>query len=216
MPVRERPVARGRRNGEAVNRMIGQEIRHRRRTAGLSQASLAAAVGLSQAEIARIERGASPWLSIVNASSILSALGLRLWAKVYPAGPPLRDAGHLRLLSAFEARIHSKFECRREWPIPGDGAGRAIDLLLLGLPAAIGVEAETLIADIQELERELNLKQADGGLTRMFLLVRGSRRNRDVLRGASSLTRAYPRATRAILAALAAGRDPGGNGIVIL
>jgi transcriptional regulator with XRE-family HTH domain len=216
MPVREHRAARGRRHGYEINQMIGREIRHRRRTAGISQASLAASVGLSQAEVARIESGASPWLTVANASSILTALGLRLWAKVYPAGPPLRDAAHLRLLADFEARLNSSIECRREWPVPGDAAGRAVDLLLLGLPTPIGVEAETLIADVQELEREINLKQADTGLRRMILLVRGSRRNRDILRVAGSLQRAYPLSTRAIMAALGAAKDPGGNGIVIL
>jgi transcriptional regulator with XRE-family HTH domain len=216
MPVREHPVALGRRQGEALNRMIGGEIRHRRRTAGISQASLGATVGLSQAEIARIESGAAPWLTLANASSILTALGLRLWAKVYPAGPPVRDAAHLRLLSDVQARLHSKIDCRREWPVPGAVSGRAIDLLLLGMPSPIGVEAETVLTDLQELERELNLKQVDSGLKRMILLVRGSRRNRDILRAAASLRRAYPLSTRAMLAALGTGRDPGSNGIVIL
>jgi transcriptional regulator with XRE-family HTH domain len=196
--------------------MIAGEIRHRRRTAGMSQASLGAAVGLSQAEVARIEAGTAPWLTLVNASSILSVLGLRLWAKVYPSGPPLRDAGHLRLLSDFESRLHPSIECRREWPIPADRAGRAIDLVLIGLTVSLGVEAETVITDQQELERELNVKQAGAGLTRMILLVRGSRRNRDILRGAESLRRAYPLSTRAVMAALQAKADPGANGIVIL
>jgi transcriptional regulator with XRE-family HTH domain len=216
MSVREDRAVRGRRQGHEINRLIGREIRHRRRTAGISQASLAGAIGLSQAEIARIESGASPWLTIANAASILAVLGLRLWAKVYPAGPPLRDAGHLRLLSDFEARLDPRIDCRREWPIPGDAAGRAIDLLLIGLPSPIAVEAETLISDIQELERELNLKLANAGLRRMVLLVRGSRRNREVLRAAGSLSRAFPLSTRAVMHALSAGRDPGANGIVIL
>jgi transcriptional regulator with XRE-family HTH domain len=216
MPVRERASALGRRQGEALNRMIGREIRHRRRTTGISQASLAATVGLSQTEIARVERGAAPWLTVANASTILATLGLRLWAKVYPTGPPLRDAGHLRLLADFEARLPPSVECRREWPVPGDAAGRAIDLLLLGLPVAVGVEAETVITDVQELERELNLKQTDSGLTRMILLVRGSHRNREVLRAAGSLQRALPLPTRTVMGALAAGKDPGGNGIVML
>ena len=199
-----------------MNRMVAAEIRHRRRTAGISQASLGGAVGLSQAEIARIERGSAPWLTIVNANSILSVLGIRLWAKVYPSGPPLRDAGHLRLLSDFESRLHPSIECRREGPIHADPAGRAIDLVLLGLPVSIGVEAETLIADQQELERELNLKQADAGLARMLLVVRGSRRNREILRTAESLRRAFPLSTRAVMTSLGAGKDPGANGIVIL
>ncbi len=216
MPVRERRAALGKRQGGELNRMIGRELRHRRRTLGISQAKLGSATGLSQAEIARIEAGAAPWLSVTNASSLLATLGLRLWAKVYSSGPPVRDAGHLRLLAEFEARLHPRIECRREWPIPDDRDGRALDLLLTGLPMPVGVEAETVLTDLQELERELNRKQVDTGLERLILLARGSRRNREIVRGAHALRRAFPRSTRATLAALAAGRDPGANGIVLL
>ena len=195
--------------------MLGREIRARRRTAGLSQRALGQLVGISQGEISRIEGATAPWLSVGTASAILSCLGLRLWAKVYPAGPPLRDAGHLRLLSDFEARLHPRIEARREWPIP-DGSGRAVDLVLACTRKRVGVEAETLIADLQDLERELNLKQRDGNLDSMILLVRGSRRNREILRGADAFRRAFPLSTRAVLAALAAGGAPDGNGIVLL
>lgn len=196
--------------------MIGAELRTGRRSAGLSQAAVGAIVGLSQAEVGRIERGAAPWLTLANASVLLSAVGLELWARVYPGGPPLRDTAHLRLLADFEARLHPRIDCRREWPIPGDRSRRALDLLLLGLPTPIGVEAETLLTDLQALEREINLKQRDAGLQRMILLVRGSRRNRDILRGADALHRSFPFSTRAVMTTLALGRDPGGNGLVIL
>jgi transcriptional regulator with XRE-family HTH domain len=216
MSVRERTAASGRRQAQEINRMIGREIRLRRRTAGISQRKLGAAVGLSQAEVGRVETGAAPWLTVQNASAILAILGLRLWAKVFSSGPPLRDAGHLRLLADFEARLPAGIDCRREWPIPGDQAGRALDLRLMGLPVPIGVEAETVLTDLQELERELNIKQADAGLARMLLLVRASRRNREVLQGAPALQRSFPIATRSTLAALAAGRDPGRNVTVML
>jgi hypothetical protein len=135
---------------------------------------------------------------------------------VYPAGPPLRDVAHLRLLGDFEARLARSVQCRREWPIPNDRNGRAIDLLLSGLPKRTGVEAETVINDLQALERELNLKQQDAGLERMILLVRGSKRNREILRASDALRRAFPLHTRTVLAALGEGRDPGGSGIVVL
>lgn len=216
MPVRERVVALGRRRGHQLNRIIGDELRHGRRAAGMSQASLGAMVGLSQAEIGRIERGAAPWLTVVNASVALSAVGLQLWAKVFPAGPPLRDAAHLRLLSDFEARLHPAIHRHREWPIPDDRDRRAIDLLLTGLPLAVGVEAETVLADLQALEREVNLKQRDASLQRMILVVRASRRNREIIRAADGLRAAFPVSTRRALTALAAGQDPGGNALVII
>lgn len=216
MPVRERVVAAGTRRGERLNRMIGQEIRNGRRMAGVSQEDLGAAAGLSGSEVCRVEHGQAPWLTVIHASELLSAVGLDLWGKVYPAGPPLRDVAHLRLLADFEARLAASVQCQREWPIPNDRTGRAIDLLLTGIPKRTGVEAETVLNDLQALERDLNLKQRDASLERMILLVRGSKRNREILRAADALRRAFPLQTRTVLTALGEGRDPGGSGIVIL
>lgn len=216
MPVRERVVAAGSRRGERLNRMIGLEVRNGRRMSGVTQGDLGAMVGLSGSEVCRVEHGQARWLTVIHASELLGAVGLDLWAKVYPAGPPLRDVAHLRLLGDFEARLARSVQCRREWPIPNDRNGRAIDLLLSGLPKRTGVEAETVINDLQALERDLNLKQQDAGLERMILLVRGSKRNREILRASDALRRAFPLHTRTVLAALGEGRDPGGSGIVVL
>lgn len=216
MPVRDPRLAAARRHGNQLNRMIGMELRTARRMAGVSQATIGSAAGLSNSEVSRVEHGTADWLTIVHASELLGAVGISLWAKTFPEGSPLRDAAHLRLLADFEARLAPTIHRHREWPIPADRDRRAVDLVLTGLPRSVGVEAETVLEDLQALERDVNLKQRDAGLAAMLLLVRGSRRNRDVLRGADSLRSAFPHTTRAILAALATGRDPGGNGIVIL
>jgi transcriptional regulator with XRE-family HTH domain len=216
MPVTERLTDRGRRRGRRVNQVIGEQILQRRRMAGISQAALGAAVGLSKAEVGRIERGAAPWLTVIHAATLLSALGMELSANAFPISSPMRDAGQLRLLEEFEVRLPPSVGRTREWPIPIPGDLRAIDLLLTGLPARIGVEAETMLHDLQALERDMRQKQRDGGLGRMILLLRGSRHNRETLKQADALRRAFPLGTRAILAALARGRDPGGDGIVLL
>ena len=216
MPVRDPRLAAARRRGEMITRMIGSELRTGRRMAGVSQDTLGLAVGLSGSEVGRVERGDAEWLTVMHASELLAAVGLSLWAKAFPEGPPLRDAGHLRLLADFEARLAPTVHCHREWPIPTDGDRRAIDLLLTGLPRSVGVEAETVLEDLQGLERDVHLKQRDADLEVMLILVRGSPRNRRILRDADALRRAFPLETRHVLAALSAGRDPGGNGIVIL
>lgn len=199
-----------------MGRMIGREIRNGRRMAGVSQDQLGAAVGISGSEVGRVESGSAPWLTVIHASELLSAVGLALWAKTYPAGSPLRDAAHLRLLADFEARLHPSIKCQREWPIPDDRDRRAIDLLLTKSPMRIGVEAETVINDLQALQRDINLKQRDTELDGMILLVRGSRRNRELLRAADALRRDFPIPTRSLLASLGHGHVPRGNGIVIL
>jgi hypothetical protein len=171
---------------------------------------------VSKSEVSRIERDEAPWLTVVQASTLLSLVGLELGARAYPAGPPLRDSGHLRLLEDFEARLPSSVGRIREWPIPIRGDLRAIDLVLTGLGVRIGVEAETVLDDLQALERKIRGKQRDGQLERIILLVRGSHRNREILAGAAAMRRAFPLATRAVMAAFERGRDPGGDGIVLL
>jgi transcriptional regulator with XRE-family HTH domain len=214
MPAREDAVGVGARQGRRITRHLATEIRTARRMAGVSQRQVAAAVGLSPAEIGRIERDEAPWLSIVDAARIVSVLGLDLWVKTYPAGSPLRDAGHAKLIAAFERRLPPVVTVRREWPIP-HGNGQAIDLLLDGLPRRTGVEAETVLEDEQALERRLSLKRDAANLGRMILLVKDSVRNRRAVAG-SGLRRAFPAGTRQVLSALARGEDPGADGLVVL
>lgn len=122
MAVRDRRVDAGRRRGEALNRMIGSEVRIARRMAGVSQDQLGSVVDLSGSEVGRVEHGKAPWLTVIHASELLSAVGLDLWAKAYTAGPPVRYAAHLRLLADFEGRLHATIRCEREWLIPGESA----------------------------------------------------------------------------------------------
>lgn len=216
MPVRERPTDAATRRARQLIVMIGSEVRGGRRIAGISQDALGSAVGKSGSEVGRIERGEAPWLTVVQASRLLRAVGLDLWAKTFPAGPPLRDAGHLRLLADFEQRLPASLRCQREWPIPNDRDRRALDLKIDGLPKRTAVEAETGLHDLQALERDINLKRRDAEIERMILLVRGTSRNRELLRAADALRRDFPASTRAVLSALSRGRDPGSDGIVIL
>jgi hypothetical protein len=94
-------------------------------------------------------------------------------------------------------------------PIPIHGDRRAWD--------AIAVEAETRLRDIQALERRIALKQRDGGVDVVILLVNDTAANRRVLAAHREALRArFPLDGRAILAALRAGRAPQDSGIVVL
>jgi transcriptional regulator with XRE-family HTH domain len=184
--------------------------------AGISQDRLGDAVGLSGSEVGRVERGEAPWLTITQSVHVLRAVGLDLWLKTYPFGPPIRDRAHTALIERFLQRLPPSVQAHREWPIPVAGDHRALDLLLVGLPIRTGVEAETRILDEQALLRELHLKQRDANLDRMYVLALKSRLNTEALRLATGLTREFPLRTRAVLAAVSAGRDPGANGIIML
>jgi hypothetical protein len=78
------------------------------------------------------------------------------------------------------------------------------------------VEAETHLGDVQATERKIHLKQRDAGMPRAILLLRYTRHNRRMVDEAGALRRSFPLRTRSVLAALRAGRDPGGDGIVFL
>jgi hypothetical protein len=105
-------------------------------------------------------------------------------------------------------------------PLPIEGDLRAWDAEISGRhpePWRARVEAETRIADAQALERRLNLKRRDDPAGHLILLVSDTRTNRRaVATMEQGLDLGFPLRTRAILATLGAGNDPGGSGIVIL
>jgi transcriptional regulator with XRE-family HTH domain len=196
--------------------MLGEELRHARVAAGLSQQQVAAAVGASHSQVSRIERGEVRGLSIVRAAEVAAVLGRDLSVRQFPAGPPLRDAGHIALLTRFDSFVAAPYRITREAPMPIPGDRRAWDRRLDG-PASIGVEAETRPADLQALEREIALKVRDSGVDRAILLLARSRHNRELLRAQlPALRQSFPLGTREVLAALRAGRDPGANGLIVL
>ena len=196
--------------------MLAEEWRHLRQSAGISQATVARAAGVSRSTYARIERGRLAEIGLRRASAITAILSGDLSVRIYPGGPPLRDAGHVALLARFESRLAATWRIRHEAPMPQAADPRAWDLRLDG-PTSIGVEAETRPRDLQKLERSMNLKQRDSGVLRMVLLVSGTRHNRELLRATLPVLRpTFPLSTSEVLRALAEGRDPGANGLVVL
>lgn len=81
----------------------------------------------------------------------------------------------------------------------------------------VGVEAETRPRDLQELLRRARLKQRDGRLERLLLLLADTRANRALVGGAGdTLGSDFPVEGRVALRALAEGRLPAGDAIVLL
>ena len=81
----------------------------------------------------------------------------------------------------------------------------------------IAVEVITRLSDLQAQIRASQLKSRDIGATRLILAVAGTHANRRALNEARlTLVSSFDLDSRRIVAELAAGRDPGRDGIVVL
>ena len=206
----------GLQQADAVMASIRREIRTLRIAANLSQAHLSQAAGISRTYLCRLELGQVQSIDVRVACVLFALLGQRLTVKGWPVGEPVRDAGQLRLLDRFDTRVPPLWRRRREavMPIPGDL--RAWDERLDG-PTSIGVEAETRPNDLQAVERSMSAKKRDSGVERMALLVSATERNLALVRShLPSLRHTFPLNTRAFMAAIRDGRDPGADALVLL
>jgi hypothetical protein len=120
------------------------------------------------------------------------------------------------LLDRLRPNIHASLTRRTEVPLPARGDLRAWDLLIEGRGWRIAVEAETVLDDLQALERRLHRKQRDGGIEVLILLVADTRRNRRAIEAAPASFADFSRDARATLRALRAGDRPDRSTIVFL
>jgi hypothetical protein len=145
-----------------------------------------------------------------------AAVGIDVRLRAYPSGDPIRDAGQARLLERLRPEVHPSLRWRTEVPLQIEGDLRAWDAMISGPVWQLPVEAETVIEDVQALERKLSLKERDGNVDHLVLLIADTPRNRRALASAPAAFRAWPLRTRDVLGAVRAGRDPGASGIVFL
>lgn len=196
---------------------MGDEVRSARRLAGLSQSAAGRAAGMSHAQFGRIERGAIRRLSVDQLSRACLVVGLRLAVRGYPDGDPVMDSGQRALLARFRRILPSATPWRTEVPLPIPGDRRAWDAVATLGGIDIAVEAETRLGDIQALERRLALKQRDGGIDIVVLLVADTRTNRRVLAAhREALRPRLPASASEIAAALASGAPPAASGVLTL
>lgn len=195
---------------------IGDELREARLRAGLRQRDVAAAIGISQSKVARIEGGRLETVALLDVARHAGAVGLKLHARMYPAGPPLRDRAQLALLDRFHRRISPQWRVRLEAPLQLAGDQRAWDMLLWSGELTIGVEAISRLRDVQAQVRAAQLKRQDAKATRLILLVAATHSNRRVLAVAERLVHAdFTVGTRPAFVALSAGLDPGGDALIL-
>jgi transcriptional regulator with XRE-family HTH domain len=196
---------------------LGRELRLARIAAGLSQASVAARIGTSKAQVSRIERSDVRRLSLHGVSLHAAAVGLRFSAQLYPGARRVLDAPQLALLKRLQSRVGSAWSWELEVPMPIERDLRAVDARLTNGACALAVEAITRLADVQAQVRAAQLKRRDLGATRLILLIGDSNANRRAVAEAGPmLAEAFLLGTRHILGRLAAGQDPGRDCLLVL
>jgi transcriptional regulator with XRE-family HTH domain len=194
---------------------VGRELRGARVSRGLSQAAVAAATKVEQAEVSRIERGLRPGVTIQSLARIAVAVGLEISIRTYPAGQPIRDRAHIAMLERFRRAVGPGWEWAAEVPLPIPGDKRAWDRVLRRAGLVIGVEGETRPTDMQELGRRLALKKRDGGMDRLVLVLADTAWCRQLIR-LNDLEAAFPIPGIVALKRLASGTDPGGDTIILI
>jgi transcriptional regulator with XRE-family HTH domain len=217
MPSKERSLDRGTRKARTILTTYGEEMRLARTEHGLSQRSVAAAVGLSKTQVGRVERGEARALSIFHAARIAAVLGLDLSVRTYPGGAPIRDAAHRNLLDRFAAMLPSSAVWGYEVPLPIGGDDRAWDAVARLLRIRLGVEAETHVRDAQAVQRRFALKRRDDPTIDCGVLVLSdTRHHRALLREhGDALGATFPLTKDELLATLAAGRKPVADCLVL-
>lgn len=217
MPNRSSRIHEAEIAGRRLQADLGRELRDARLARGLRQADISRALRISRFQVSRTERGGRNGAGLADLARHGAAVGLRLHARFYPTGGGLRDAAQLDLLRRLRARIGDRWSWHLEAPLNIAGDLRAFDALLTNSSATIAVEAVTRLNDAQAQLRAATLKQRDGQIPRLVMLVSATQHNRQALASAADvLATGFPLGTRATLKALEAGADPGHNGIVLL
>ena len=214
MGTRERPADRGRRQGIRDAITVGEEIRRARVGAGLSLRAVATAADVDHVQLWRFERGFAGALRLDQISAVGAVVGLDIRLKAFLAGDPIRDAGQARLLERLRREVHPSLRWRTEVPLPISADQRAWDAMISGPNWRLAVDAETVLNDIQALERRLTLKQRDGGVDHVLLLVADTPRNRRARAAAPASFAALTGNPREVLVALRQGRDPGASALI--
>ncbi|HKF85859.1 MAG TPA: helix-turn-helix domain-containing protein [Candidatus Limnocylindrales bacterium] len=217
MARRHRAAIDGERIARRLHAQLGEEIRIARTSAGLAQRDAAEAAEMSHAQFGRIERALLPRLTFEQACRAGIAVGLRVGARAYPTGDPVRDAGQLRLLERFISLLPALARVDREAPLPIAGDLRAWDALVALGGRRAGCEAETHLRDVQALERKLAGKVRDGGVDVLILVVSDTVHNRSVLEAHRAALRSLlPLDGLEVRRALRSGQLPRASGLILV
>lgn len=211
------PLVAARRLSKWMLVEAGRELRTARIPRGMRQRDVAAALGTSVSHVCRVEHGQVIRLSVEALSRHAAAVGLKPFLRLYPLARVPLDRPQLELLERFRIRISPDWSFETEVPMPAAGDLRAADSRQTLGACSVLTEAFTRFADFQLQSRAALLKKRDLHATRLLLLVSATTTNRRLLREAGPIIREqFPLGTRQVLSAMADGRDPRADGIVLL
>jgi hypothetical protein len=218
MANRTRRLAEAARVADQTRRELAEEFRRARMNAGMTLAECAHPLGWSRQKASRFEAGRVDTAGLGELIRFASVLGLRLRVRAYPMGAPLRDVAQLAVTRRFRARLGDAWRVTLEAPLGIPSDLRAFDLLLRRDGTRIVVEVITRLTDAQAQVRALQLKHRDGDSRGpLLIVVAESKRNREALRFVRQLLADdFPIPSRTVWEALADGRDPGGNAILVV
>jgi hypothetical protein len=183
----------------------------------MTQREVGAALGASHSHVSRVELGQNKGYGLTDLCRHAAVVGLKPWVALYPRVARPLDHAQLQLLARLRSRISSSWKVVLEATVPVQGDLRAADALLIGAGVRCMVEVITRLADFQAQLRAAHRKQRDIGAERLIFVVAGTTTNRRAVAEAGSAVRdAFPLDTKATLRALAAGIDPGADGLVLI
>lgn len=184
--------------------------------AGLTQRSVARAIGSSQAEISRRERGHVAGIGLAGLLRHGAAVGMRVSVRLWPVGGSIRDAAQARHVAAFVARVGRAWRVTLEAPIPIDGDLRAIDVLLRSPAGTVAVEVITRLSDLQAQVRAARLKARDVSADRLVLIIADTHVNRRAVADARpAIAAEFDLDARRVIADLVDGRLPPRDALII-
>lgn len=220
MATRQTRLLRGRRRGDVLVRRTLSELRERRMMLGISQHAMARELGCSQANLWRTE-AEEVAVTVVRLSEMASVMGLELSIGLHELGDPIRDKGQQALAGRFAALLSPRWAVTSEALLPMPGDLRAWDKLLRLTGAErgqlVGVDLETRIRDAPALVRRTRMRERDGGVDAIVIVLSDSATDRRlVAQLRDALGHDYATNSRVLLKALREGSALAGSGVVLI
>jgi transcriptional regulator with XRE-family HTH domain len=213
LPIGVRDLERRRRR---VREHVGAQIHELREEAGISQRILAAAAGIDQAHLSRIERGlARPAIDVLVAIAV--GLGADLGVRLFPgAGPRIRDRFQAPIVEALIRTLHTRWFAKPELAVP---KARGFVDVAIGLrhgTTGIACEVHSELRAIDTIQRRISEKAGAledlaivGSSVSTLLVIRSTAATRSAVRTyEATLSSSFPASIESVLTALRGSSAP--------